>query len=80
MREPSTWWVKLPWLHAVAVVVLKLVVEVVVALAECEQRHEPAIPCGAARGVGLAAKCVAEAVDEKRHVMHGNQPRHPADQ
>ena len=72
--------VKLPWLHAVAVVVLKLVVEVVVALAKGEQRHQPTVARGTACRVGLAAERVAEAVDEKGHVMHGHQPRHAADQ
>ena len=39
--------VELPRLYAVAVVVLKLMVKVVVPLAEGEEGHEPAVLCGA---------------------------------
>ena len=45
--------IELPGLHAVAVVVLELVVIIMVALAEGDQGHDPAIPGATAAGVRL---------------------------
>ncbi len=61
--------IPLPWLHAIAVVVLELVVIVVIAFAESEEGHDGAVPRTVAGGVRLAAKHVAEGVDEKRAML-----------
>ena len=61
--------IPLPWLHAVAVVVLELVVIVVIAFAEGEEGHDGAVPRTVAGGVWLATKHVAEGVDEKRAML-----------
>ena len=68
--------VELPGLHAVAIIVLKFMVEVVVALAKRENRHEQAVACRDIAGIRTLADPVAERVDAKGHVMHEHDPRH----
>ena len=60
----------LPRFHAVPVVVLELVVEVVVALAKCENGHQEAVASRAMAGIGAVADPVAERVDAECGVMH----------
>lgn len=59
---------------------LEGVVEVVVALAKGEERHEPTVPGGAAVRVGLGAKGVAERIDEERRVMDKHGARDSGDE
>ena len=53
---------------------------VVVALAEGEKRHEPAVPRAATVRVGLVAKGVAGRVNEERAVLHRHHAGHPAEE
>jgi hypothetical protein len=68
--------IELPWLHAVAVIVLKLVVIVVVAFAKGEDSHEPGVTSAAVRGVGAIAKVVAERIDAERAVLEEDHTGH----
>ncbi len=72
--------VELPRLHAVAIVVLKLVVEVVVALAKGKNRHEQAVAGRDIAGIWALADPVAEGVDAECHMMHEHDPRHAGDE
>lgn len=69
-----------PALHAIAVVVLKLVMIVVIPLTEGDQRHEAAIAGGATAGVGLPADGMAERIDAEGRMLHGDHTRHTANQ
>jgi len=67
--------VPLPWLHAIAVVVLELVVEIMVALTKREQCHEHAVPRRAVCGIRTVSDPVAQRVNTKRHVVNKNDTR-----
>ena len=69
--------VDLPRLHAVAVIVLKLVMIVVVPLAEGHDRHQPRVTGAAFGGVGALADVVAQRIDAKGTVLKDDDPRHP---
>src|SRR5215472_18396294 len=51
--------VPLPWLHSVTIIVLKLVMIIMVAFAECKQRHEKRVTRTASRGIGLTPEGMA---------------------
>src|SRR2546430_1028321 len=72
--------IKLPGLHSIAVVALKLVVKIVVTLAESKQGHPRAVACGAAAGIRLFADRVAKRIDEKSHVLDNDDAGHSRDQ
>ena len=67
--------IEVPWFHAIPVIVLKLMVIVVITLAEGNERHDKGIPRTAFRGIRLAAKNVAGAVDEEGAVLQSDDPR-----
>src|SRR5678816_1284174 len=58
-------WVPLPWLYSVTIIVLKLVVIMMVAVAEGKQRHEKRVACAAPRGIRLTREGMAGRVDQK---------------
>ena len=60
----------LPRFDAIPVVILELVVEVVVALAKGENRHEEAVTRRAMGGIRTVADPVAERVDAEGRVVH----------
>ena len=64
--------IELPGLHAVAVIVLKLVVIIVVALAEGDEGHDPAIAGAAAAGVGPGAEGVAGGIDAEGAMLEAD--------
>ena len=64
--------IELPRLHAVAVIVLKLVVIIVVALAEGDEGHDPAIAGAAAAGVGPGAEGVAGGIDAEGAMLEAD--------
>jgi len=72
--------IKLPWLHAIAVIVLKLVMIVVISLAEGDERHDPAIACTAPAGVRPRAKRMACGIDAKRAMLQAHHPGDAANQ
>ncbi len=63
-------------LGAVAVVVGELVVEVVVALAEGDEAHQPRVPRGALVRVGERTKVVGNAVHAERGVVNQHARQH----
>ncbi len=72
--------VELPRLHAVAVIVLKLVVIVVVPLAEGHQRHDPAIAGAATARVRPRAERVAGGIDAKGAMLEADHAGNAADE
>jgi hypothetical protein len=72
--------VDLPRLHAVAIIMLKLVVIIMVPLAEGHDRHEPGVTGAAFGRVGALAEVVAHRIDAKGAVLKDDDPRHPRDQ
>ncbi len=72
--------IELPRLYAVAVIVLKLVVIIVIALAEGDQSHDPAIPGAAPAGVRPRAERVAGGIDAEGAMLETHHARHAADQ
>ncbi len=73
-------WVPLPWLHAVAVVMLELMVIVVVAFAESQQGHDRAVARGVLGGVWLFADGVTKGVDEERAMLGDHDAGHASNQ
>ena len=71
--------IELPRFDPVAVVVLKFVVIVMVPLAECDERHDPAIAGAAPAGVRPGAERVAGGIDAESTVLEENHPRDAAD-
>ena len=69
--------IELPRLHAVAVIVLKLVMIVMVALAEGDDRHEPRVAGAAFGRIGTIAEVVAQRIDAKGTVLKDDDARHP---
>ena len=69
--------VDLPGLHAVAVIVLKLVMIVVVPLAEGHDRHQPRVTGAAFGRVGALAEVVAHRIDAKGTVLKDDDARYP---
>ena len=72
--------IELPGLHPIAVIMLKLVVIIVVALAEGKQGQQKGIARAAFSGIRLAADGVTGAVDEEGAVLQKNNPRYPGDE
>ena len=64
--------IKLPGLHTVPVIVLKLVMKIMVTFAEGEESHDEAVTRRAFAGIRLPANPMAKRVDTKSHVMHEN--------
>ena len=59
---------------------LKLVVIVVIALAEGEERHDPGIAGAAAGGIRALADVVAERIDAEGAVLEEDHAGHAGDQ
>jgi hypothetical protein len=70
----------LPWPDAIAVIVLKLVVIIVVAFAKGEDRHEERIARTAFGRVGLAADGVAGRVNEESAMLKHDRFRHASEE
>src|SRR5260370_34613985 len=68
--------IPLPRLHAVAVIVLKFVMIIVLALAESEYRHQRRIARAALCRIGLAPDRVAAAAEHDRAVIETDNGRH----
>ena len=72
--------IELPGFHAVAVVVLKLVVKIVIALAEGEDGHEKAVAGRDFAGIRTLADPMAERVNAKCHVVNDHHAGHAGDE
>ena len=72
--------IEVPWFHAVAVIVLKLMVIVMITFAEGNERHNEGVARTAFRRVRLTAKNVAGAVNEEGCVLGRYDPGDAADQ
>ena len=72
--------VKLPWLHSVAVVVLKFVVVVVIAFAHGKKSKEERIARSAFFGIRLSSDRVTCAINEERAMLQDNDSRNSRDQ
>src|ERR1039458_4786285 len=68
--------IPLPPAHAVAVVVRKHMVKIVVALAVGQQRHHAIVTGRVVIGVGLYAPHVCQGIDKKCEVMADNEAQH----
>src|SRR5260370_6957988 len=69
--------IPLPRLHAVAVIVLKFVMIIVIALAESEYRHQKRIARAAFCRIGLAPDRLAGGVKYKPSTFHHPHFPHP---
>src|SRR4051794_36770236 len=69
--------VELPRFHAVAVVVLKFMMIIVIAFAEGEEGHNPTIPGRAVGRVGAIAQHVAKGIDKKGGMLDDYSPQYP---
>src|SRR5262249_54374173 len=65
-------WIDIPEAHAVAIVVLKFVMIVVIAFPQREQREKPGIPRAAFGRVGLTAHDMTRTVDQEGAVLHND--------
>ena len=65
-------WVPLPRFHAIAIIVLKFVMIIVIALAKGKQRHEKRIARAAPCRIGLASDRMTSGVDEERAMLEHN--------
>src|SRR6266446_2428351 len=72
--------VPLPRFHAVAVIVLKFVVIIVIALAESEYRHQKRIARAAFCRIGLAPDRVAGGVNQERAMLQHDNFRHTSNE
>src|SRR6202022_3845768 len=68
--------IELPRLHAISIVVLKLVMKVVITLAQGHNSHEPRVPCAAFGGIRAIAEIMAQRVDAKSAVLENNDAGH----
>src|ERR1700730_9293381 len=70
--------VPLPWFYPVAIVVLKFVMIIVVALAESEYCHQKRIACAASCRIRLTPHCVAGGVNQEGTVLEHDDLRDAA--
>src|SRR4029077_9639222 len=69
--------IDLPWLHAVAVVVLELVMIIMVAFAQGNDCHKPRVTGAASGGIRAFTHIVAERIDAKGAVLKNDDACHP---
>src|SRR5260370_27267738 len=72
--------IPLPRLHAVAVIVLKFVVIIVIAFAESEYRHQERIARAASCRIRLAPDCMAGRVNQERGGLEHDDPGYAANE
>src|ERR1700745_4310126 len=72
--------IPLPRLHAVAVIVLKFVVIIVIAFAESEYRHQTRIARAASGSITLAPDCMTGRVNQERAVLEHDHLGYPANE
>src|SRR5436309_11729935 len=72
--------IPLPRLHAIAVIVLKFVVIIVIAFAESEYRHQKRIARAASCRIRLAPDCMAGRVNQERAVLEHDHLGYTANQ
>src|ERR1700674_606907 len=72
--------IELPWLHPIAIVMLKLMVIVMITFAESEESEEKRIARAALFRIGLAPDGVTGAVDEEGAMLQDDYARHAGDE
>src|SRR5262249_32362574 len=72
--------INLPWLDAISVIVLKLVMKVMVSLAQGNNSHQPRVAGAALRRVGTGPNVVAKRVNAERAMLENNQAGNSRDE